>query len=238
MLQSREGIIFRTVKYGETSVILDIFSAEEGLKSFIIGGVRKPKSKLGPVAQVLNIVSYEAYIKNSTKLDRIKDLQLAVVYRHLPFDVIKSSLALFLIEVCRKSLRESDENENVYDFIKNKLIQLDESDHIGLSHFHIVFLIELASLLGFEMENNYGSGHSFFNLRNGRFENQFNDMRFCLTESSSQILHEYLSKRTPQALKIEKRNLLEGILDFFRYHIDDFGELRSLEVIDTLYTDQ
>jgi len=237
VLKSSEGIIVRSLKYGESSLILDIFSSDQGIRSYIIGGVRSQRARTkASMLQVLNIVNFVAYDKGGDKLNRIKEINYAHIYTSIPFDVVKGSLATFLIEICRKAIRASDAYEHLYNYIVKGLIHLDNTKE-GLAHFHILFLIGLAKRLGFEMNNNYKPGEEdLFDLKEGRFTDMVSDHTLGMDRDLSFHFYNYLSKHLPYKVgKNERKVILNQLVDYYRYHIEGFGELKSLSVINTLY---
>ena len=48
MLHKTRAIVFKTTDYGETSVIVQLFTEKFGLQSYIINGVKKPKGEDHP----------------------------------------------------------------------------------------------------------------------------------------------------------------------------------------------
>ena len=234
MLIKGEGIIFRTTKYGESSVIIDILSPHQGLNTYILGGVRKRKSKLASIIQVLNMIDFVSYFKDNDSISRIKEVQLNHVYIDFPFNVVKSTLGLFLTEICQKSLKGGDQFEDVYFYIKSKFIELDETQE-SVAHFHIAFLIDLLPYLGIGITNNYNASNQHFNLQNGVFGIESSG-QFVLDLETSIHLHSYLKGQPPEPInKTERKNVLSAMLDFYRYHIDDFGVIKSLDVLESLY---
>ncbi len=237
MLQTIEGVITRTIKYGESSVILDLLSPSHGIKSYIVGGVRKKgKKNKSAIVSVLNLVKVEAYVKDNDKLSRIKEISYSHIYRSIPFDVVKSSVATLLVEICRKAAKQSDDSEGIYHYIVKALIHLDNTNS-GLAHFHIKFLIGLAKHLGFEINNNYTvAGLCYFDLRDGSFKTARIEHRLSLDEQNSLHLHKYLSE--DEKLDVPKQSrkaILLCLVDYYRYHVEGFGELNSLDIILSLY---
>lgn len=236
MLRTIEGIITKTVKYGESSIILDILTPENGIKSFIISGVRsKGKKNKASLVSVLNIVKVEAYVKDNDTLSRIKEINYSYIYRSIPFNIVKSSIATLLIEVCRKASKASDDSHGIYNYIVKGLIHLDNTEG-SVAHFHIIFLIGLAKYLGFEITDNYNSVDQYFDLRFGSFKNTREDHRLSLDEENSRCLHAYLSKEKYLDVPRKSRlSILLSLADYYRYHIEDFGELKSLDILMDLY---
>jgi len=236
MIQTIEGIITRTVKYGESSVILDLLSPQDGIKSYIVSGIRtKGKKNKSALVSVLNIVKVEAYVKDGDKLSRIKEISYSHIYKSIPFDVVKSSVATLLVEICRKATKQSDDSASIYNYIVKALVHLDNTN-TGLAHFHIKFLIGLAKHLGFELNDNYNPEHCFFDLRDGSFKPERPEHRLSLDEANSSYLHAYLSEGDLLNVpKLSRKTILLCLIDYYRYHVDGFGTLNSLDIILSLY---
>ena len=91
-LQSK-GIILRTTKYSESSLVLDMYTEAKGRKSFIISGIRSKQSKTkAGLMQVMGLVDFVSYDKDSTSLIRIKEIKADYLYQKLPFDVLRSCI--------------------------------------------------------------------------------------------------------------------------------------------------
>ena len=103
------GIVFRTVKYGETSVIADIFTAEKGLHTFIAGNVRSAKARMPfNLFQPMMVVEMVAYYRDDpTALNRLKELRAGEIWKAIPFDIRRGAVALFMAEICRKSIQSA-----------------------------------------------------------------------------------------------------------------------------------
>ena len=127
MIIKTRGIILRTVKYSETSIIADIYTEGVGLRSYIISGVRTQRSRVAMgLLQVMSLVDIVAYDAPG-KLNRIKEIHAAHIYTALPFDVRRSSIGLFMAEVTRRTIRESEENEALFAFLFDIFQYLDET---------------------------------------------------------------------------------------------------------------
>ena len=75
MLIKTRGIVFRSLKYGETSLIVDIFTEERGLRSYLINGVRSKRGKVkASLLQIMSLVEIVAYDKHERGLNRVKEI--------------------------------------------------------------------------------------------------------------------------------------------------------------------
>lgn len=231
-----KAIVLRTLKYRETSLIADLYTREKGLRSFIINGVRSNrKSKKTSLYSVMSIVDIVAYEKPNNKLARIKEAKLALIYEKLPFNVIKSSIGLLMTEIARNAIKEQDSQPELFDFLAAWFSYLDKHA-VVLKHIPLLFLVELSHYLGISPDNNYNNDQTIFDLENGRFESDIQHLKWSLPAEQSQHLHSLLStkKSSIDQLKIPKEvrtPLLKNLIKYYQYHLPNFADLKSLEVL-------
>lgn len=239
MIIKTRGIILRTVKYSETSVIVDIYTEGSGLRSYIISGVRTQRSKVAMgLLQVLSLVDIVAYDVQG-KLNRIKEIHAAHVFTTLPFDIRRSSIGLFMAEVTRRTIRESEENEELFVFLFDIFKFLDETTE-KFTNLHLSFLLELSGHLGFRPhEDDYTEG-SVFDLKNGVFTHNTVGHSHFLNENLTMILRGLLL--TPwnetHVLKInhdERRQLIGELLKFYQFQLDNFPDINSFKILQEIF---
>lgn len=241
MLIKTKGIVFKSLKYSESSLILDIYTYEKGLRSYIISGVRNKKSKTkAGIMQISSMVEIVAYDKNQNSLQRIKEIKPSYLYKQVPFNVIKSSLAIFMMELCRKGIKESEHNVSLYNFVEAWLIHLDTSEN-KLSNVPLVFMIQLADEIGFGLQNNYANNKTIFDLKGGSFVSDSVSVESYIDHESSEVLSRLLSSdiNTYHNVLIKKQvrsSLLSSLIKFYQWHIDNFNELKSLDVLKTVFS--
>lgn len=224
-----EGIIFKSLKYSETSLILDIYTKDEGLHSFIVSGVRKAKSKMTNVYHPMNIIDFVAYFSDE-KLSRIKEAQFAVRYDDMTFNVIKSSIAMFVIDLARNAIQEKEANLELFSFLKFYLVAIDKST-VNIKYVPLDFTIKLARYLGFGIQNNYTELDKYFDLKEGMFVYKNVGHNYIMSESLSYSLYTMLSENVYNIQKNERNDLLDQLINYYRYHIEGFRPLKSLDVL-------
>jgi len=66
----------------------------------------------------MNLVDIVCYDKATAKasLSRIKEVKYNKIYSHIPFDVVRGTVGMFLIEVTRKAIVQIDDPDQTYDF--------------------------------------------------------------------------------------------------------------------------
>ena len=237
MLHKTRGIVFKTTDYGDSSIIVQVFTEKFGLQSYIVNGAKKPKAKASRnMFQPLHLLDMVVYHKNTGNVQRIKEVKNAPVLQSIPYDVIKSSLAIFLNEVLYKAVKQQSADENLFEFVFNAIEWLDHQTE-GLANFHLFFLIRLTRYLGFYPDTHLIGTAGFFDLKNGVFCNYKPDSVLYLSPPHTQNFAALLLgtfENLPQ-LKLtndERRYLIHKLLDYYTLHIEGFGNIRSHEVLE------
>ncbi len=233
MLVKTEGLILKITKFRETSLIVKAYTQSHGLLSFIVKGVRSSKNTSKAVLfQGLNFLDLIIYYKENKSLLNLKEYKFNFLYKNIPFDIIKSSIAILILEVIEHTLNEEEENEELYDFIKQTFINLDLAEK-NIANIHLQFLIDFMYYVGIHAQGKYTLETPFFNMKEGAFAKtpaSFAYIKGKLAENFSSLLHHeelFLNKT-------ERKKLLETLLLYYQIHIDNFRKIKSLEVFETI----
>ncbi|MBR9919807.1 MAG: DNA repair protein RecO [Bacteroidetes bacterium] len=238
MIIKTRGIVFRHQRYGETSVITDIYTEEKGLQSYIISGVRKKRSRVSSsLLQLMSLVDLVAYFREDRqKLNRIKEIRPAVTYQSIPFDLIKGTVGMFMIEVARKSIMEEESNTKLFEFLFTAFKDLDDTKN-SVANYHLGFLLELTAYLGFMPAGDPDNDGAYFDLREGSFEPQKPEYPEFMEEKQGLKFYELLAGgyKNSHAVKLdrlERRQMLRKIIDYYRLHIEHFPEIKSMQILE------
>jgi DNA repair protein RecO (recombination protein O) len=238
MLHKTKGIVLRTVKYSETSVITTIYTREHGLLSFIVQGVRSSKAKnKAALFHPMNQLDLEIYLKENKNLLRIKEYRSYFMYEQLSIDVVRSSIGFFYTEVLNKVIKEEETNTSLFDFISSQFIQLDSEKLNVLSPQ--LFLLQLSTYLGFNPQGNYNEQNSLFDLKEGVFTNHPNSFNLFIPFPLSKYMDEllqHLSSGTdlPHISYTERKELLQYLIKYYMLHIENFKSLHTLKIIEEI----
>jgi DNA repair protein RecO (recombination protein O) len=241
MQVATEGIVLHFIKYGETSVIATVFTREFGRQTYIANGIRSRKSKnKAGILQPLFLIDLEAYQKKSRDIQRIKTIKSNRVYQNIPYDITKSTQAIFLAELLYKTIHEEESYIELYDFIKHSLLYFDLMDE-GYSNFHLYFLLRLTEYMGFMPDTTKIGFEGWFDLRKGAivpFEPPH--PMFAHKEATEYIIQlARLKINELGQLKISRNMrdyLLTVLLDYYQLHFDNLGEIKSLNVLKELFS--
>jgi len=236
MLHKTRGIVFKVTDYGDNSVIVQIFTEKLGLQSYIINGVKKPKAKISRnMLQPLHLLDLVVYHKGTGSVQRIKELKNAPVLRSIPYDIVKSSITLFLNEVLYKAVKQNAPDEHLFNYIFHSIEWLDEQD-TGIANFHLFFLTALTRFLGFFPDTTVGNA-DYFDMKNGVFTRYKPESMQYMSPPHTQNFYRLLQCNYEHigSLKIsndERRYLITHLLEYYALHVEGFGSIRSHEVLE------
>src|SRR6266550_7603760 len=137
-LHKTKGIVLRTVKYGETSVIVSVFTELFGIQSYLVNGVRtstKKGSGKGNLFQPAAILDMIVYHNDLKQLQRVKEFKWDYLYQHIFSDIGKNAVALFMIELLTKCLKQPEANEELFHFAEDAFLHLDKSNAAVSANF-------------------------------------------------------------------------------------------------------
>jgi DNA repair protein RecO (recombination protein O) len=241
MLYKTSGIAIHQVKYSESSVIAKIYTRQFGLLSFLVRGSGKKKNGIKPaLLQHLSLTDMVISYKEKNNLHYIEEITAVYPFRSLPYDIRKSSVAIFINEVLYRSIREEEANENLFDFLYQTIVALDSQPETGM--FHLGFLINLSRHLGFFPKKSDSNENDFFYLQEGTFSNVQNPQYIGIRKPFSTYLAGLIewsngNEVTLNITKEQRNELLSILLKYYQVHVPGFGELKSHHVLHEVLSD-
>lgn len=245
-LHQTRGIVIRTVKYGETSLVVSLFTEKFGLQQYMVNGVRTSKKSSTFSAsqmQVGNILDLVVYRNERDTLQRIKECKQALHYHALFSDVIKNAVMLFMIELLQKCLKEPDEHEDLFHFMEDILKGLDLAHPAEMANLPLFYTLHLSHFFGFRIMDNQSEKNVVLDLHEGKFTDSIPEHQFYLIPPKSEVIAQLLRVMQVHELadlklnKAVRNELLDDCITFYALHISPFGNLRSLPVIRALMED-
>lgn len=244
MLHKTKGLVLRSVKYGDTSMIVSIYTELFGLQSYMVNGVRSSSSKQpyrANMFQPSSILDLVVYHNERSNLQRIKEFKWAVVYGDLYQNIHKNTVALFMSEVIQKCLTQPEANPDLYHFLEDAFIHLDRSTGMVTANFPLYFLTHLAYFFGFRLNDNYSETEYVLDLQEGVFLMDRPGHPYFLDKPMSTIAVELMRTLHPESLeelslnREQRKILLDAYVSYYSFHQPGFGSLRSLPVLHSLY---
>ena len=147
------GVVLGTLKYGDRGVVVHMLTSSHGRQSYMVQGLggRSRNAKLA-LFQPMFALEFEGLTSTKMDMHRFGEVHAGLVLQSIPFDVKKSTIALFMAEVLHRLVKESEANEMLFDFVWGSVEALDAMQE-GVANFHLWFFSHLGRLLGFSPGN-------------------------------------------------------------------------------------
>lgn len=238
MIYQTKGIVLRTIKYGETSVVVNIFTELFGIQSYLVNGVRSPgKTLKANFFQPGSILDMEVYHKELKNLQRIKEFKWSYLYKNILSDVTRNSVALYMVELLQKCLKQPENNIDLFQFSEDAFMQLDMADDAVAANFPLYFCLHLSHFFGLKIEDDYSENNSILDLQEGRFIDLTPPHAYFLEADYSYHISQLLKVQHPDELieiklnKSIRKEMLYALQNFYGLHIHDFGTMKTLPIL-------
>jgi DNA repair protein RecO (recombination protein O) len=240
MLHKTQGIVLSVTKYNDKFSIAQVFTSDFGRTAYLLPNSKSKKRKINQALFFpLSIIDMEVEHFPLRKIHRLKDVQRQFPLYSINMNVVKLSISFFLSEFLTRVLQETNENRVIFSFIRQSVVTLEEKEK-GLANFHLVFMFHLAEFLGVTPNlDNYKKG-SFFDLLNGCYSNSkpLHNHYLGLQQSIYLDVFKRINYHNMHLYKLSQsdRNIIiKCMLDYYRMHIYDFPEIKSLEILRELH---
>ena len=241
MFQKTIGIVLHTLKYNDSSNVVDVYTKEWGRTSFVVGIPRSRKSGMrSTLFQPLALIEVEADVRPNVRLHRMREVKLAYPFRSLPFHPYKSSIAMFLAEFLYRALKEEAPNEPLFAYLQHSILWLDACEDRSFANFHLVFLMRLSRFLGlYPNLDDYDAG-DYFDMVNASFSPIVPSSGVYLKPDEASRIRllmrmNYDTMHLFGMNRAERGRCLTVINDYYRLHLPDFPILKSLDVLKELF---
>lgn len=256
MLVQTEAIVLHSFKYGETRLIVDVFTRKTGRLSLI---ATMPKSQKGRLKkqyfQPMTLLEVTYDERPRVQLQKLKDARLLTAWSTIPFSPEKLALSLFCAEFLYNALRSEQQNEPLFSYICDSLQWLDMAEQ-GYANFHLTFLMRLSRFLGFypnlevrgerleergeRSEEREMPFSLMFDLREGRFCSEAPLHCDFLQPEEARLIHllmrmDFSTMHLFRLSRHDRNRIVEVLLTYYRLHIPQFPELKSFQVLKELW---
>ena len=236
MITKTRGIVLRSVRFGESSLIVDVLTKSSGRVSFM---VHIPKTSKGKIKkqyfQPMTLLDFEYDFRQRSNLQRIKDVRVSLPYSSIPIDPAKSCISLFLSEFIYYATRNEQENPTLLTYISTSLEWLDNA-YEDFANFHLVFMMRLGKFLGFHPFLEDFTPGCFFDLRNGCFTLSMPLHTDFLNAADAGHLYNLMRMNfdTMKLFKLshdDRNRITEIVLRYYKLHLPNMPELQSFDIL-------
>jgi DNA repair protein RecO (recombination protein O) len=239
MLHKTNAIILRSVKYGETSLVVTAFTDLYGVQTYMVQGVRTAKSRQNRAAffQPGTLLELVVYHQPQKTMQRIREFQAAYIYNGLQEDVVKNSIVLFSVEVLLRLLPELGPLPSLFTLAYEYFIALDKMPLHTVANFPLFFIIECSRELGYTLKGQYTPETPYLNSTDGGFTDHAPAEPSGLSDDEARALSMLLQVTDTTALNHIEMNagqrlrLIDWYVAYLQQHTQHMGNIRSLSVL-------
>ncbi|MCD7938491.1 MAG: DNA repair protein RecO [Tannerellaceae bacterium] len=240
MLNKTRGIVLHSIPYNDKYSIVYMYTERFGRATYMVARSRGKKS---PVSRALfmplSVLEMEVEHKNKRDIHRIKESRVHIPLNELFCNPVKNILALFLAEVLYRAIKETEPDTRLFEFLVRSIQYLEVADK-GIANFHLVFLLQLLNYLGVYPNTESYVANSYFDMLNGEFITRLPLHRHYLNQVESMVFAR-LFRISFENMGVytfgrqERVNIIHRILEYYRLHIPDLPEIKSLSVMQSLF---
>ena len=238
-MPNSRAFVIRSIKNGETSLIVSCYLEDIGYKTFIVKGVYGSKKSKFSKAHFfpLNIINLNYSYTEGKNLGFIKEVKTEKLYKSLHLDIQKSSVIIFLSEILNSIFKEETlVNKDLFNFLLNSLSWYDQVK--SCNNFHLKFLIELSRFIGFYPNIN-NENDSFFNLESGS-TSATQSIGTNIRGNDLILFKEFLGTEFEDLNSMNTKNesrtrILNYIIDYYSLHLQMFKTPKSINVFAEIF---
>ena len=238
-MPNSRGFVVKSIKNGETSMIVSCYLEDIGLKNFIVKGIygiKKPKFSKAYFFP-LNFISINYNLSKNERLGYIKEVKPINFYKSLHSSIQKSSVIVFLSEILNSVFKEEgDKNQNLFNFLDKSLNWFDSQE--SCNNFHLKFLIELTKHIGFYPNIN-NENDEFFNIKSGSSSIIKPLSKFIDLDDYKLFKHilgmKFEDLNYMRINKDSRIRLLNHIIDYYSIHLQMFKSPKSIDVFSEIF---
>lgn len=215
MKSKAELIVLNHTKIGDNSIVLHTLSAEYGRRGFLVRV--SPKTAMA-LFLPLNILQAEVTENPKSDLWFARNFVSVSPLNGIRSNIHKNTMTLFMSEVLYRVVKDQTNEDGLADWLKGQILTLDalESD---FANFHLMFLLNLCSALGFDPDT---AGIA-----------PFADIHLAQVET---LLKRPFAEAMLMPLSGTDRNAIaESILKYIEFHTESAVNVRSLAVLREIY---
>ena len=234
MIEKSRGIILNSIKYGDSSKIVTVFTREFGKLAFIAKGARTAKSKFGASLELLTISEFTFYNKINSDLLILSNSDIIKSSAKISKDSNQLLIGLMIAEVINNSQEKRNINSDLYDFAQQIILELYNMNE---SPFHLFnkFMYGLSTLMGFALYlDNFGehSGEIAINLENGNLisENTLGKNNFKFRNEEISYFYSLVKDENYTDFILDKKSInhfYDFWVQYFSFHLERKFVLKS-----------
>lgn len=242
MLQETVAIILSRRVFKDESLIVSAYTEKFGRVNYTLYGAHSRQNGRKQVfLQPMSIVTIIADYRPKRDLQVIRDIACADPLPALLADPLKNTMALFLAEFLSHTLKTNEEDPYLFLFLRNSILWLNLTSSSKIGNFHISFLVRLSVFLGFTPNLSIGqSGARYFDLIHSEYLSYAKPTPSIIDMEEHEFLKKllrinYRNMHLFLFSRAERSNLLNRIVAYYQFHVQGFGQLKTLDILHEIF---
>ncbi|WP_165041574.1 DNA repair protein RecO [Dysgonomonas sp. ZJ709] len=240
MLHKTRGVVLSTINYNDKYMLVQIFTEMFGRVTYMVSKAKSRNTKVSKsLFSPLAILELEVDHQASRDIHRIGEARSTLHLYDISGNMAKTSMTFFLSEFLTRVLKDANDSQLLFNFL-DQSVQILEMTDKSIANFHLVFMLKLSRFLGFYPNLHDYTVNSIFDMMNGEFVthqplhnhflNRYDSRALArLDRISYENMHKFIFSRQDRIIVINR------ILEYYRLHLQDFPQLKSLDVLHELF---
>lgn len=240
MQQKTRGIILHALQYNDKYAIVHIYTECSGRVSYLVSRQRGRKTAVSrAVFMPLSVVEMDAIHLNKRDIQRLKEVRPLFQPMAMTTDPVKNAIGLFLAEVLYRVVKDKEGNPPFFEFLVESIRWLEEKEQ-GIPNFHLIFLMHLPRFYGIFPNTARYTKNCFFDMLNAEFVTQPPLHAYFLNPEETLAFYRLLKMNYETSelyafSRHERVAVIQRILEYYRLHLPDFPEIKSLAIMQSLF---
>ena len=158
MICNTQAIVLNQHKYGDSSLICNLFTTDFGKVSIIAKGARSLKNPNSAILQPLNYIELIYIYKSKRNIQILKEASLIQKYFNMDTNYLKMTYSLTIIDIINKLSFHNNPCNIIFRLTYKTLKKIDTAKEDNIILYYIFFQLQLLIYLGYQP--------SFFNCYN------------------------------------------------------------------------
>lgn len=241
MIETHQILVLGSTRYGSDRLLVRALSRSAGRVTLSLPLTHSPRSPMRaslfrPLAHLE--VMWEA--GPTTMVFRPRTVRTTERHDSIMSQPDKMAIVMFLAEFLSYATLEGDFGEDFFDYLVNAIGWLDACPE-GYANFHVVFLFRLSRFLGIQpdWEELRGEGR-YFDLQNAVFTD-VRPVHSAYLEGDEAHAARQLARMNFPTMRLfrltgaQRTAILRRLITFYRLHLTGFPQLKSLDVLETVF---
>ena len=241
MIETHQILVLGTTRYGADRLLVRALSRTSGRVTLSLPLVRSQRSPMR-ASLFRPLARLEVMWDASPTASVFRPRTVRVVERQdsIMASPAKMAIAMFLAEFLSYATLEGDFGDVFFDYVSSAVAWLDACPS-DFANFHIVFLFRLTRFLGIQPDWDELKGEGrYFDLKEAVFTDSRPAHGACLEGDDAHAARQLarMNFSTMHLFRLsgsQRTAILRRLVSFYRLHFPGFPQLKSLDVLETVF---